>query len=682
MKLFATLLPFTAVVMAGFGKRQQQGCTNPEVRVEWRSLTQPQRDSYHAAVKCLQTKPGGVVDGQSLFDRFSKNHVDMFGGIHYVAAFLAWHRYFSFARSRVMKDCGYDGPTPYWDWTKDVDNMAQSEIFDPIKGFGGNGNTSQNNCVQDGPYSPNSNFTLTWPQSQCLQRNFQMQTSSSSWRPASSPSTRHSQAVINDINNNDKFTDFWPALEEGPHDSVHNEINDDMASSFSPVDALFFMHHNNVDRLWALWQGRNDQRLKDYGGNTVQGQSKTDSSRYPLATLDDTIDIGMNGFAPVKVRDLMDTQGPTLCYKVGMLAVVLFLCADIHDLAHSGLSSGHWIGELYAYNGYTGLERVQRFNVRSLPMTGFHRLSPVVSFCFYSAFVNAPRSLIHFLIKSLATAIVAFAAVISATPYEKRATCANPVTYVEWRYLSQAQRNSFHNAVKCLRTKNGANGKAIFDIYPSIHDNVFSSVHYVANFLPWHRLFLYMYLRRLDLAAFTSYWDWAIDSGKLATSDIWDPNTGFGGSGNTRTSAHCVENGHMPTSRSLPAYPNCHCISRRFNNGNLRSSIIGNMQGSFYSSSAVQTLMRDTDYTDFSNDIEEGVHDVIHNVVAGDMAAAFSPNDALFFLHHQQVDRLWAQWQGRNATRLQDYRGNTVQGQGATDGSRYPLVKLTDKLPM
>ncbi|CAE6478903.1 unnamed protein product [Rhizoctonia solani] len=315
MKLFAALLPFAAVVMADFGKRQQQGCTNPEVRVEWRSLTQPQRDSYHAAVKCLQTKPGGVVDGQSLFDRFSKNHVDMFGSIHYVAAFLAWHRYFSFARSRVMKDCGYDGPTPYWDWTKDVDNMAQSEIFDPIKGFGGNGNTSQNNCVQDGPYSPNSNFTLTWPQSQCLQRNFQMQTSSSSWRPASSPSTRHSQAVINDINNNDKFTDFWPALEEGPHDSVHNEINDDMASSFSPVDALFFMHHNNVDRLWALWQGRNDQRLKDYGGNTVQGQGKTDSSRYPLATLDDPIDIGMNGFAPVKVRDLMDTQGSTLCYK-------------------------------------------------------------------------------------------------------------------------------------------------------------------------------------------------------------------------------------------------------------------------------------------------------------------------------------------------------------------------------
>lgn len=106
------------------------------------------------------------------------------------------------------------------------------------------------------------------------------------------------------------------------------------------------------------------------------------------------------------------------------------------------------------------------------------------------------------------------------------------------------------------------------------------------------------------------------------------------------------------------------------------------MQGSLYSQSAVNTVMSNTDYLNFSNDVEEGPHDIIHNVIAGDMAAAFSPNDALFFLHHQQIDRLWAQWQGRNATRLQDYAGNTVQGQGPTDGSRFPLAKLTDKLPM
>ncbi|KAF8710644.1 Common central domain of tyrosinase, partial [Rhizoctonia solani] len=264
-------------------------------------------------------------------------------------------------------------------------------------------------------------------------------------------------------------------------------------------------------------------------------------------------------------------------------------------------------------------------------------------------------------VKSLAAALVAFAAATTAAPLEKRATCASPVTYVEWRSLPQAQRNSFHNAVKCLRTK---------------------GVHYVANFLPWHRWFLH--LRRLDLAdcGYTGpvpYWDWTIDSGKLATSDIWDPVSGFGGNGNSRT--RCVENGPYASPGFQLTYPSRHCLARRFNNGNIRDSRIGNMQGSLYSQNAVDTLMRRTDYINFSNDIEEGVHDIIHNVIAGDMAAAFSPNDALFFLHHQNIDRLWAKWQGRDAARLQDYRGNTVQGQAATDGTRYPLAKLTDKLP-
>ena len=48
-----------------------------------------------------------------------------------------------------------------------------------------------------------------------------------------------------------------------------------------------------------------------------------------------------------------------------------------------------------------------------------------------------------------------------------------------------------------------------------------------------------------------------------------------------------------------------------------------------YSASAVQNILTRPDYLSFSNDVEEGLHDVIHNVIAGDMAAAFSPNDAM-----------------------------------------------------
>jgi tyrosinase len=172
-------------------------------------------------------------------------------------------------------------------------------------------------------------------------------------------------------------------------------------------------------------------------------------------------------------------------------------------------------------------------------------------------------------------------------------------------------------------------------------------VHYVANFLPWHRWFLW--LRRMDLqdcgyTGPTPYWDWTIDSGKLATSTIWDPTTGFGGNGNTRTNAHCVEQGPyanfqvrgmgtgfgtLTDTEFQLTYPSPHCLARRFNNGNVRSGVLGTMQGSQYSTSMINNILSSPDYLSFSSNIEEIPHDAIHNVISGDMAAAFSPNDAL-----------------------------------------------------
>ncbi|QRV80132.1 tyrosinase [Ceratobasidium sp. AG-Ba] len=284
--------------------------------------------------------------------------------------------------------------------------------------------------------------------------------------------------------------------------------------------------------------------------------------------------------------------------------------------------------------------------------------------------------------KFFAAVILALTGLVSAMPAEKRAgNCTSPAVHVEWRSLTQDQRNSFHNAVKCLRTKTSS-GVTLFDRYPSVHSDLFGQVHYVAQFLPWHRWFLY--LRRLDLqdcgyTGPTPYWDWTIDSPKLSSSDIWDPTTGFGGNGNKGSSSHCVENG--PYANFQLTYPNRHCLARRFNNGNVRSGVLGTMQASQYSSSMIRRVLGNDNYIDFSNDLEEIPHDAIHNVISGDMAAAFSPNDALFFLHHQNIDRLWAKWQGRGS-RLREYAGNTVQGQDPTDDWRFPLAKLSDKMIM
>ncbi|KAG8738255.1 hypothetical protein FRC10_007088 [Ceratobasidium sp. 414] len=277
MKFAAALLSLATAVLALPAQKRQQ-CANPTVRVEWRSLNQDQRNQFHQAIKCLQTKPSNE-NGQTLFDRYSSLHVDMF-----------------------------DNKRRYWDWTIDAKNMAKSEMFSPTTGFGGNGSPTDH-CVQDGPYGVRSNFSIAYPESRCLQRNFSMQ---KQWGLAGS---QHSSQVVQGIMQKTDYVDFEESLEEGPHDAVHNEVAGDMAAAFSPDDPLFFLHHCNVDRIWALWQGRNETRLQAYRGNTVQGQDDNDGSQYPLATLDDPISLaGLQGMPDVKVRDVMDTTSETLCY--------------------------------------------------------------------------------------------------------------------------------------------------------------------------------------------------------------------------------------------------------------------------------------------------------------------------------------------------------------------------------
>ena len=42
-------------------------------------------------------------------------------------------------------------------------------------------------------------------------------------------------------------------LEATPHNTVHNTIAGDMATMLSPRDPIFFLHHANIDQIWASW---------------------------------------------------------------------------------------------------------------------------------------------------------------------------------------------------------------------------------------------------------------------------------------------------------------------------------------------------------------------------------------------------------------------------------------------
>ena len=68
-------------------------------------------------------------------------------------------------------------------------------------------------------------------------------------------------AKPNDINglfDISEYDVFWSTLENGPklHGDVHVWVRRSMILWTSPNDPIFWMHHANIDRIWAHWQVR------------------------------------------------------------------------------------------------------------------------------------------------------------------------------------------------------------------------------------------------------------------------------------------------------------------------------------------------------------------------------------------------------------------------------------------
>ena len=74
------------------------------------------------------------------------------------------------------------------------------------------------------------------------------------------------------------------------------------------LDPVFFLHHTNLDRLWAQWQQTDPaKRLNAYDG-------KTNGNSVEPAQLSDMLD--MDGLSRnLMVQDVMETQGGQFCYK-------------------------------------------------------------------------------------------------------------------------------------------------------------------------------------------------------------------------------------------------------------------------------------------------------------------------------------------------------------------------------
>jgi tyrosinase len=197
---------------------------------------------------------------------------------HRCPAFFPWHRELLFQLELELQKAANDPDLaiPYWDWSVDQSKTAAPWTDDFMGGDGNDG------PVTSGPFAGSENWKITLSEDGLdhLVRGFGLANDSDTNQlfasnlptpadvAASLAVTIYDKAPWSD---NRKLVSFrnqvegWcvpsgTAFPVGMNNLVHLWVggnNGTMLPSTSPNDPVFFLHHCNVDRLWAVWQARN-----------------------------------------------------------------------------------------------------------------------------------------------------------------------------------------------------------------------------------------------------------------------------------------------------------------------------------------------------------------------------------------------------------------------------------------
>ena len=272
------------------------------VRKNWVTLTETERQNFLQAVVLLKDAEAFSGAGYSRYDMFVLIHFMIesvsttgFPGYdagHGLPHFLAWHRKFLLDFEDALNDVhpGHNIAIPYWDWT-DTAGLSDEILTDTSAALGVELGLSPNGGVAGGGGAVRSGFfafdrpgTGTNP------------TTLPGWWPASLPGWRIrtdldldgtlGASLVRDIGTiggaswslpnqagivallglpdfvdiSGPVTGFWVDLEGGVHADGHNQFSAGglfahMSHMYASVnDPMFWLHHSNVDRMWAMYQ--------------------------------------------------------------------------------------------------------------------------------------------------------------------------------------------------------------------------------------------------------------------------------------------------------------------------------------------------------------------------------------------------------------------------------------------
>jgi len=222
--------------------------------------------------------------------------------------------------------------------------------------------------------------------------------------------------------------------------------------------------------------------------------------------------------------------------------------------------------------------------------------------------------------------------------------------------LSIAERETLAAAL------NHVNEAGLIDSHAKTHENYFvTGIHWRPQFLPWHRYFLRkleLALQEFDGSVMLPYWDWTNNDSRNIDTGVWE--SFFGGRDNVGGKFDSGWKYKRKNDKEEPLVdlPNL-------------SHVVAELHAETFA-----------DYRKIEgfNEGRLGSHVHAHNWVPETMAAGDSPRDPLFYLHHCNIDRLWAIWQINNGDKPQ-YDATTAIGSDNSAREEAPYVELDDKMP-
>jgi hypothetical protein len=219
--------------------------------------------------------------------------------------FLPWHRYFLLVLEQQLQTYVAGVTIPYWDWTDPVVGGVLTAAF-----LGPNGDPGSGNEVRQGYFAreaPGTGVNATpappwWPAGLTgwnLPAAFG--TNAGALRRDLDPvGLLPGTASIRNALDKGTYHDFQRAVEGGGgvvpfhqmHNALHGWVGGQMGTlASSPFDPLFYLHHCNIDRLWAMWQM--DGHATDYGPDaTADAGHELNDMMFPWVG-------GAGGYTPV-----------------------------------------------------------------------------------------------------------------------------------------------------------------------------------------------------------------------------------------------------------------------------------------------------------------------------------------------------------------------------------------------